>query len=102
LRCGACSRPAVHRRLEAFRDRIAPLLDTLTGSPSTGWAAFSDDQAYRAMDFLLDALEEIAAEVFAAVAHLLNLDLDIVFVDTTSTYRCRRGRSSSAPEPRPG
>jgi hypothetical protein len=38
------------------------------------------------MDFLLDALGEIAAEVFAAVAHLLNLDLDIVFVDTTSSY----------------
>ena len=38
------------------------------------------------MDFLLDALDEIAAEVFASVAHLLNLDLDIIFVDTTSTY----------------
>jgi DDE family transposase len=49
-------------------------------------AAFSDDAAYRAMDFLLDALDEIAAEVFASVAHLLNLDCDIVFVDTTSTY----------------
>jgi hypothetical protein len=49
-------------------------------------AGFSDDQAYRAMDFLLDALDEIAAEVFGSVAHLLNLDLDIVFVDTTSTY----------------
>ena len=43
-------------------------------------------RGYRAMDFLLDALPEIAAEVFASVAHLLNLDLDIVFVDTTSTY----------------
>jgi transposase len=63
---------------------------------ATGWvaervaieslAAMSDDQAYRAMDFLLDALAEIAAEVFSSVAHLLNLDLDIVFVDTTSTY----------------
>jgi Transposase DDE domain len=51
-----------------------------------GLGGFSDDQAYRAMDFLLDALDEIAAEVFSAVAHLLNLDLDIVFVDTTSTY----------------
>jgi hypothetical protein len=51
-----------------------------------GLTALSDDQAYRAMDFLLDALAEIAAEVFASVAHLLNLDLDIVFVDTTSTY----------------
>ena len=38
------------------------------------------------MDFLLDALGEIAEEVFGSVAHLLNLDLDIVFVDTTSTY----------------
>jgi len=46
----------------------------------------TDDQAYRAMDFLLDALPEIAAQVFSSVAHLLNLDLDIVFVDTTSTY----------------
>jgi hypothetical protein len=63
---------------------------------ATGWVAqrvaiagcpgFTDDAAYAAMDFLLDALPEIAAEVFGSVAHLLNLDLDIVFVDTTSTY----------------
>ncbi len=63
---------------------------------ATGWVAqrvaiegcpgFSDDAAYAAMDFLLDALSEIASEVFTSVAHLLNLDLDIVFVDTTSTY----------------
>jgi hypothetical protein len=51
-----------------------------------GCAGFTDDAAYAAMDFLLDALEEIAAEVFASVAHLLNLDLDLVLVDTTSTY----------------
>jgi hypothetical protein len=51
-----------------------------------GLAGLSDDQAYRAMDFLLDALDEIAAGIFGSVAHLLNLDLDIVFVDTTSTY----------------
>lgn len=63
---------------------------------ATGWVAervaiehcvgFSDDAAYRAMDFLLDALDEIASQIFASVAHLLNLDVDIVFVDTTSTY----------------
>ena len=47
---------------------------------------FSDDSAYAAMDFLLDALGEIAAQIFDSVAHLLNLDVDIVFVDTTSTY----------------
>ena len=51
-----------------------------------GCPGFSDDAAYRAMDFLLAALEEIAAEIFYSVAHLLNLDVNIVFVDTTSTY----------------
>jgi len=51
-----------------------------------GCAGFSDDAAYAAMDFLLEALNEIAGEIFGSVAHLLNLDLDIVFVDTTSTY----------------
>ena len=63
---------------------------------ATGWVArrvaiescpgFTEDAAYAAMDFLLDALDEIAAQVFSSVAHLLNLDLDVVFVDTTSTY----------------
>jgi hypothetical protein len=47
---------------------------------------FSDDAAYRAMDFLLEALEEIAAEILSSVAHPLNLGVDIVFVDTTSAY----------------
>jgi transposase len=47
---------------------------------------FSDDSAYAAMDFLLDTLGQIAAQIFDSVAHLLNLDVDIVFVDTTSTY----------------
>jgi len=51
-----------------------------------GCPGFSDDAAYAAMDFVLDALGEIAGEVFGSVATLLNLDLDLVFVDTTSTY----------------
>jgi hypothetical protein len=51
-----------------------------------GCPAFSDDAAYAAMDFLLDALDEVASEVFWSVAHLLDLDVDIVFVDSTSTY----------------
>ena len=51
-----------------------------------GCAGFSEDAAYAAMDFLLDALGEIASEIFASVAHLLNLDVEIIFVDTTSTY----------------
>jgi len=53
-----------------------------------GCAGFSDHAAYAAMDFLLEALDEIASEVFGSVAHLLSLDLDLdlIFVDTTSTY----------------
>jgi Transposase DDE domain len=65
---------------------------------------FSDDSAYAAMDFLLDALGEIAARIFDSVAHLLNLDVDIVFVDSTSTYWEVDGADELAdldPEPDP-
>jgi hypothetical protein len=47
-----------------------------------GCPGFTDDAAYRGMDFLLRALGEIAGEVFGSVATLLNLDLDLVFVDS--------------------
>jgi hypothetical protein len=62
-----------------------------------GCTGLSDDQAYRAMDFLLDALDEIAAQIFGSVAHLLNLDLDIVFVDTTSSWIRPRPTGRSKP-----
>jgi hypothetical protein len=65
---------------------------------------FSDDSAYAAMDFLLDTLGEIAARIFDSVAHLLNLDVDIVFVDTTSTYWEVDGADELAdlqPDPQP-
>ncbi len=42
--------------------------------------------AYRAMDFLLEALPELQREVFFGVADLLNLEVDLLFFDTTSTY----------------
>jgi hypothetical protein len=41
---------------------------------------------YRAMDFLLDADEVLQREVFFSVANLLNLDVDVILFDTTSTY----------------
>jgi transposase len=47
----------------------------------------SDPQVfYRAMDFLLACEEEIQREVFFSVANLLNLEVDVIFFDTTSTY----------------
>lgn len=41
---------------------------------------------YRAMDFLLEAAEEIQREVFFSVANLLNLEVDLIFFDTTSVW----------------
>lgn len=47
----------------------------------------SDPQIfYRAMDFLLDCDEEVQREVFFSVADLLNLEVDLILFDTTSTY----------------
>jgi hypothetical protein len=41
---------------------------------------------YRSMDFLLDCDDEIQREVFFAVSDLLNLQVDLILFDTTSTY----------------
>jgi transposase len=53
-----------------------------------GLAAMDDDQAYRAMDLLVEAdvQGEVQQAVFFAVADLLNLEVDLLFFDTTSTY----------------
>ena len=72
---------SVRTGLETGRDRLGRRAGRDPELPG-----FTEDAAYAAMDFLLDALGGITAEVFSSVAHLLNLDLDIVFVDATSTY----------------
>ena len=41
---------------------------------------------YRAMDFLLEHEESIQKEVFFATADLFNLEVDLLFFDTTTTY----------------
>jgi hypothetical protein len=53
-----------------------------------GIDAMDEDQAYRAMDLLVaaDAQAEVQEAVFFAVADLLNLEVDLLFFDTTSTY----------------
>ena len=51
-----------------------------------GVEELSDDQLYRAMDFLLACAERVQESVFFSVASLLNLEVDVVFFDTTSTY----------------
>lgn len=57
------------------KDVFIPGLETVTS-----------DQLYRAMDFLLEADAEIQKAVFFNVASLLNLEVDVIFLDTTSTY----------------
>ncbi len=53
-----------------------------------GLEAMDEDQAYRAMDLLVeaDAQAEVQEAVFFAVAGLLDLEVDLLFFDTTSTY----------------
>jgi hypothetical protein len=56
----------------------------IQGLPDT-----TDDSCYRAMDFLLKIAPALEEEVFHQVATLLNLEVDLLFFDTTSTYFCR-------------
>ena len=43
-------------------------------------------QLYRAFAFLLEAHDEIQQEVFYGIRNLFNLEVDVLFIDTTSTY----------------
>jgi DDE family transposase len=53
----------------------------IDGLPET-----TDDACYRAMDWLHDVAPELEQQVFGQVANLLNLEVDLLFFDTTSTY----------------
>jgi hypothetical protein len=44
------------------------------------------DACYRAMDWLLEVEAELAEAVYWSTADLLNLEVDLLFFDTTSTY----------------
>ncbi|MEU1724780.1 IS1634 family transposase [Nonomuraea sp. NPDC005692] len=51
-----------------------------------GLPATSDDACYRAMDWLHEVKDDLEKQVFDEVANLLNLEVDLLFFDTTSTY----------------
>jgi len=44
------------------------------------------DACYRAMDWLLEVESELAEAVYWSTADLLNLEVDLLFFDTTSSY----------------
>jgi hypothetical protein len=52
----------------------------------TGLPAASDDACYRAMDWLTEIKDDLERKVFDNLADLLNLEVDLLFFDTTSTY----------------
>ena len=51
-----------------------------------GLPELDEDSCYRSMDWLLEVKDELAEAVFFATADLLNLEVDLLFFDTTSTY----------------
>jgi hypothetical protein len=90
------------RRLDASAERVLfALVANRALAPSSklaaaGWVdddvaipgleRTSDDACYRAMDWLLEIHAALEREVFGQVANLLNLEVDLLFFDTTSTY----------------
>jgi Transposase DDE domain len=51
-----------------------------------GLSETTDDACYRAMDWLHEVAPQLEQQVFGRVANLLNLEVDLLFFDTTSTY----------------
>jgi hypothetical protein len=52
----------------------------------SGIEATTDDACYRAMNWLLEVSGALEEEIFGKVPDLLDLEADLLFFDTTSTY----------------
>jgi transposase len=90
------------RRLDPRAERVLfalvanRALDPLSKLAATKWVAervaipglpeVDEDTCYRSMDWLLAVEEELAQAVYFATAELLDLEVDLLFFDTTSTY----------------
>jgi hypothetical protein len=113
--------PRVERVLFALVANRA--LDASSKLAAAGWVSndvhidglpeISDDACYRAMDWLIEIHTDLEREVFWQVATLLDLEVDLLFFDTTSTYferdtadepilRNSRGRAVPEPSDAPG
>lgn len=51
-----------------------------------GLVELDEDACYRAMDWLLEIEDDLCEQVYFQTADLLNLEVDLLFFDTTSTY----------------
>jgi transposase len=90
------------RRLDPGAERVLfalvanRALEPLSKLAATGWVRerawidgledVSDDACYRVMDWLLEIEEQLCERVYWQTADLLNLEVDLLFFDTTSTY----------------
>jgi len=98
----ALERLLVGRRLDARAERVIfamvanRALEPLSKLACSKWvterawidrlAELDEDACYRAMDWLLEVEDELAEQVYFETADLLNLEVDLLFFDTTSTY----------------
>jgi hypothetical protein len=86
--------PKVERVLFALvANRALEPLSKLAGSQWVrervfipGLAEVDEDSCYRAMDFLLEGQAELTKAVYFATAELLDLHVDLIFFDGSSTY----------------
>jgi Transposase DDE domain len=76
----------VANRALAPSSKLAATRWVSEGVALDGLAEVDEDSCYRAMDWLLEIEPELAERVYWAVADLLNLEVDLLFFDTTSTY----------------
>jgi hypothetical protein len=90
------------RRLDSRVERVLfalvanRALDASSKLAATDWLAndvhidgleeINDEACYRAMDWLLEIEPQLAKEAYFQVTDLLNLEIDLIFFDTTSTY----------------
>jgi hypothetical protein len=58
----------------------------IDGLDKVGLDPVDEDACYRAMDWLHHIRARLEKQVFDSAAHLLNLEVDLLFFDTTSTY----------------
>ena len=90
------------RRLDPRAERVVfamvanRALDPLSKLAATTWIServalpgvdqVDVDTCYRSMDWLLEVEPELVERIYWSVANLLNLEVDLLFFDTTSTY----------------
>jgi transposase len=90
------------RRLDARAERVIfamvanRALEPLSKLAASKWVTerawiaglpeLDEDACYRAMDWLLEVEDELCEQVYFETADLLNLEVDLLFFDTTSTY----------------